>query len=262
MYRIKVGGANSPISLSEQQLVSCCNSANGCYSGGCNGGGSNDAINYVFRNNVTTTAIYPYTARTGSCSDVVKTTVSGQTVKPSTASIQVISGDPVAALMNALTIGPVTVYFNVISQFFSYSSGVYDPAAECTPSSRTINHAMLLVGYNSTAPIPYWIVRNSWGAGWGSQGYINIKMVPASSWPYGPCGMYQASYQVSQSFVQTLGNPVSPTASSPPPPRPPPPPPSPKLSPPPFSPPRPPPSPRLSPPPRPPPRRNNRGNGK
>ena len=30
--------------------------------------------------------------------------------------------------------------------------------------------AMLLVGYNFTAPTPYWIIRNSWGAGWGTEG--------------------------------------------------------------------------------------------
>lgn len=30
--------------------------------------------------------------------------------------------------------------------------------------------AMLLVGYNFTGPTPYWIIRNSWGAGWGTEG--------------------------------------------------------------------------------------------
>ncbi len=30
--------------------------------------------------------------------------------------------------------------------------------------------AMLLVGYDFTGPTPYWIIRNSWGTGWGTEG--------------------------------------------------------------------------------------------
>ncbi len=29
---------------------------------------------------------------------------------------------------------------------------------------------MLLVGYDFTGPTPYWIIRNSWGTGWGTEG--------------------------------------------------------------------------------------------
>ena len=44
MYLIRVGGTSaSSLALSPQQLVSCCNRANGCsYSSGCNGGGSEE----------------------------------------------------------------------------------------------------------------------------------------------------------------------------------------------------------------------------
>jgi len=35
-----------------------------------------------------------------------------------------------------------------------------------------INHAVLLVGYTQD----YWIVRNSWGDGFGMKGYYHIKM--------------------------------------------------------------------------------------
>jgi C1A family cysteine protease len=34
----------------------------------------------------------------------------------------------------------------------------------------------MAVGFNTTAPTPYWIVRNSWATTWGDQGYIYLEM--------------------------------------------------------------------------------------
>merc|ERR1719409_14964 len=38
------------------------------------------------------------------------------------------------------------------------------------------DHCVQAVGFNSTAPTPYWIVRNSWASTWGEQGYIFLEM--------------------------------------------------------------------------------------
>lgn len=49
----------------------------------------------------------------------------------------------------------------------SRRSGVYDDPA-CSP--RTINHAMLLVGYTRDA----WILKNWWSSKWGDNGYMYL----------------------------------------------------------------------------------------
>jgi len=33
-----------------------------------------------------------------------------------------------------------------------------------------------IVGYDTTGPVPYYIVRNSWGKDFGIDGYIHIAM--------------------------------------------------------------------------------------
>jgi C1A family cysteine protease len=34
---------------------------------------------------------------------------------------------------------------------------------------------MVIVGYGVLNNVPYWIVRNQWGTGWGQSGYAFIR---------------------------------------------------------------------------------------
>ncbi|EFO63391.1 Cysteine protease [Giardia lamblia P15] len=55
--------------------------------------------------------------------------------------------------------------------FNLYKSGVF-PDVKCVRSAT--NHQVMLVGYGAYKGRPVWILRNSWGTGWGVSGYYYI----------------------------------------------------------------------------------------
>ena len=72
-------------------------------------------------------------------------------------------------------VGPVSVMFQVMTDFVSYSDGIYSAGAQCTPAGNTINHALLVIGFGTDNNVDYWLVQNSWGVGWGQGGYGKIR---------------------------------------------------------------------------------------
>jgi C1A family cysteine protease len=50
-------------------------------------------------------------------------------------------------------------------------SGVYNDIA-C--DNKTVNHAVVVVGWGTLNGVNHWIVRNSWGS-WGQAGYVLIQ---------------------------------------------------------------------------------------
>ncbi|XP_059042953.1 dipeptidyl peptidase 1 isoform X1 [Mustela lutreola] len=75
--------------------------------------------------------------------------------------------------------GPMAVAFQVYDDFFHYRSGIYYHTGLRDPFNpfELTNHAVLLVGYGTDAAsgMDYWIVKNSWGASWGENGYFRIR---------------------------------------------------------------------------------------
>jgi len=169
------------VSLSEQNLVDCSSSYGNM---GCNGGLMDYAFQYIIDNKgIDTEKSYPYKAVDGTCA--YNAANIGATLTKFT---DVKAGDE-KALLAAVAIEPTSVAIDAgHSSFQFYKSGVYYEA-NCSPTQ--LDHGVLAVGWGSEAGSDYWIVKNSWGADWGTKGYLlmsrnrdnNCGIATAASYP-------------------------------------------------------------------------------
>jgi len=166
--------AGVTLDLSEQYLVSCvkCTGCIGC--GGCNGCDMVSAYNFLKNTGTTDEKSFPYTARNSLCPNPKKTKIA-ITAKLSQWDSVTQSIDQLKA---AVSSHPITVAFSVYNDFFSYMSGVYTHVSGALAGG----HAVCIVGWkdindtygNVDPSSSYFIVKNSWGTGWGMSGYFNI----------------------------------------------------------------------------------------
>jgi len=78
--------------------------------------------------------------------------------------------------------GPISVAVRADSAFQSYNGGIFNEH-----SSGDVNHAVVLVGWDDNQGSDgIWFLRNSWGEGWGEDGYMRIEY-GCSSVGYSAC---------------------------------------------------------------------------
>eukprot|EP01098_Paradermamoeba_levis_P000569 TRINITY_DN105_c0_g1_i11.p2 TRINITY_DN105_c0_g1~~TRINITY_DN105_c0_g1_i11.p2 ORF type:complete len:363 (-),score=142.86 TRINITY_DN105_c0_g1_i11:51-1028(-) len=153
------------VSLSEQNLVDC-STAEG--NNGCGGGLMDYAFQYIIKNKgIDTESSYPYTGRDGRCH------FSAANVGATISSFHDVESGSESDLQSAVAQQPTSVAIDASHLSFQfYSSGVY---YESKCSSSQLDHGVLAVGYGSDSGKDYWLVKNSWAASWGDQGYIKMS---------------------------------------------------------------------------------------
>lgn len=140
------------LELSEQQIVDC-NSRNF----GCNGGQIGLVYEYAKENFWESSSSYPYKGMQKDCRH--KLTSGNQVLND----YKTIHG--LTQMLEMIQIGPIAGAVNANNMQY-YIGGVF---SSC---SGEPNHAVQIVGIDTENN---WIVKNSWGPGWGNAGYITIK---------------------------------------------------------------------------------------
>merc|ERR1711992_260862 len=162
---LKAGAAKASLDLAEQWLVDC--KPDGC--NGCNGASLHGYQEYMAKEGkLMHETGRPYLGKTEfQCpagpywSPGYKITKAPTQWDP--------SDDQIMAHVMEFGATAVALYASDPG-FGHYKSGVFD-----TCNNNKVNHAVLIVGWGTENNIPYWLIKNSWGSGWGDAGYIKIK---------------------------------------------------------------------------------------
>jgi len=177
-YRISSGLSLFNIRLSPQALMSC-------GGGSCGGWNVGPAASYVKSHGVPAESCFPYTSGSSGedvtchmCKDSAMTMVKASSVTTPTS----YSFD-INALKQALQSGPLATDLDVYADFMLYSSGVY----KHTTGDDLGGHAVSIVGYDDNKQAL--IIRNSWGTGWGENGfayvsYDDVSGIGDSTWGF------------------------------------------------------------------------------
>merc|ERR1712176_192211 len=188
-------GGKYDFTLSPQQVASCTpgNGTYGCL--GCNGGFTEGAYDYVKSAPGLANGFFiPYqqslteSENTLACPKSKVNQITGEyeelsgsyaqvsgykyAVKPCTSGS--CADQDLKGLAAALEQTPVSVCVNA-GVWNDYTGGVLTSAACGSMAADAQDHCVMAVGFNATAPTPYWIVRNSWASTFGEKGYIYLE---------------------------------------------------------------------------------------
>lgn len=167
---------NDLVVLSEQQLVDC-EHLGSPKDAGCKGGEMTNAFTWLSSNGAMKESDYKTTNTQGKCVfDKTKAVFKNIGGYSKVAANQ-------GALTNALLEGPVSIGVDAGGIAWQlYFGGVIKNGGLLGCSTGPLDHGVVAVGYDSKK----WIVRNSWGSGWGNKGYVYLDRSEGKN----TCGLF------------------------------------------------------------------------
>jgi C1A family cysteine protease len=151
------------VDLSEQFLLSCESSSNGCL-----GGSASQACSFLKDLGIPDEACFPYAASDLNCAGFCADWASRSYRIASWKRLTNNKVDPDKIKSAIYANGPIPCYMDVYEDFYSYGSGCYQHVT----GAYLGGHTVCLVGWTSDG---CWIAKNSWGTAWGEDGYFRIK---------------------------------------------------------------------------------------
>lgn len=185
-YNIEQNDSRLNPDLSEQHSVSC---DSGCYVAwpstcqeGCNGGFIDLALKFFMENGTVDESCFSYIGSDEVCSSRCSNYQSRLWNISSYNTTWPDGGVQVYLTHNQtkqwlIDYGPMSTSIAAgnsagCTPGFTSDNGIY----RCTLDDTCVNHAVVLVGYNDTGndSTSYWLIKNSWGSGWGDSGYFKL----------------------------------------------------------------------------------------
>lgn len=162
MYAISTGNLTR---LSAQELIDC--SLGGL---GCVGGDICSTLDWMSQHAVLPSPLYPLTLHDNRCALRTSMEESGIGVRVREYACLSMVGSELLMLQLLAQHGPLTAAVDATS-WRDYLGGVIRYNCEAS-----VNHAVQIVGYDLSDPLPHFIVRNSWGTAFGMDGYLKIAI--------------------------------------------------------------------------------------
>jgi len=155
---------------SEQQFVDCGFGQNGA--NGCNGAAPHAYAKWAGDRNdgLAHESSYPYLNTKPKLTCPASLPVYNQGAKVS-GSYYTYSGDEDLLKKLVFEHGAVVATVKSKGPFGDYGGGVFSGCAAGTST----DHAISVVGYGTENGVAYWLIKNSWGTGWGDNGYIKLE---------------------------------------------------------------------------------------
>ncbi|XP_055906561.1 procathepsin L [Eupeodes corollae] len=153
------------VPLSAQDLVDCAESYG---SMGCEGGFQDYGFEYIVEHGIALEARYPYTEMENPQCHHNETGIGIKirdyaSIKP---------GDEERMKEVIATLGPIACSMQAnLNSFQLYKGGLYTDD-ECNKGE--VNHSVVVVGYGTENGNDYWIIKNSYSANWGENGFMKL----------------------------------------------------------------------------------------